>query len=230
MHGQLIGTVVFGIRKDGFVVLGVDSLSSAYVGGVLTPVEPARKVVLHPSLPLALATAGFARLPLNSGGRPLGEYLTEIVNGVTDPSQLTIQALFDRLMLRLCPLVLQARQLPNLSMPAPLQKLDVFIALVRDGQAELAQVRMAGEITRQEKPAVLTPPECLNTFYSSGAYQNDAFLFGEAINNADELAAHVEQVLEQGIDHEAALNGGQNRAVSRPVQVAIVEARGARLR
>jgi hypothetical protein len=53
-------------------------------------------------------------------------------------------------------------------------------------------------------------------------------LFGSSLNEPPELIRHVRRVIEAGIREEARLDRGRNRRVGGPVDVVLIDARGAR--
>jgi hypothetical protein len=220
------GTIVFAVRRPSFAVLAADQQWHGFdaAGQPLTGTHP--KVVLHPTLPLAFATAGFAFLP--AGGVPVTRYLVEVVEDITEPGQLHPPELAQRLAGRLHPLVIQARRAPFRPEDEMKRKLDVLIALVREGQAELGRLRLDENARWEVRGEFLSAPDSLKTLYTTGRYAIDAHLYGDAISEPLALAQHLAGVIGEGIEAEAVQYGGRNRECGGGIDVILIDPTGAR--
>jgi hypothetical protein len=220
------GTIILAMKGARFVVLAADQMWSGFERGV-----PASgfhcKIVLHPSLPLALATGGLAFLPHD--GPPTTHYLEELATTITGPNDLKPPILADRLQRRLLPLVREARRLPYHPELEHVRQVNVYIACVRGGEVHLGCLSLEETADWDDEDMQYGfGPECLRSFYRSGeGRQRMAPFQGDRGNPAD-IASDWHKRVQGQIADEAALHGGQNRHVGPPVDVAIVDEHGAR--
>jgi hypothetical protein len=226
-----LGTIILAMRREQFAVLAADSLALTFFNGKTVPTRSHCKIVLHPSLPLGFATAGWAALPLTGQQRLTTEYLAEIAKKITKAAELNMPELKRRLAADLHPLVLEARKEPSCGLPDEYRKVDVYIAFVSKGRAELGRLRLNQNAELGERPEFFSLPstEQLVAFYKmKNGYGNDQTLFRDDILDPDALGAHMRTVLQNGINFDAAASGGQNRTIGPPIHVAVIEHDGAR--
>src|SRR4051794_35272454 len=96
-------TVIIGTRRNTFAVLAADRLMHGFDADGNFFTSPTRKLVVHPSLPLAIGTVGFAHLPI--GGELVADLLAQVMAGITRSADLVMPAIMKRLSDRLYPLV-----------------------------------------------------------------------------------------------------------------------------
>ena len=218
------GTIVVAVGRQHFAVVVADRLYHGHDAlGRLTQ-GTHDKIVLHRILPLVLATAGFAFLPPD--GRPTTGDLRAVAESIKRPADLDVAAIADRFkhrfleIVRACRREMTADQLDK-------AKIDVFVAVVRKGEASVARLRLTDDQEFIENPP-LSAPSSLETFYSGGRYADDAEVYGDRFANGPGLARHLKRVVADGIAAEAALNGGSNLEVGGGIDIAIVDKTGAR--
>jgi len=224
-------TITITIKRPSFVVLATDRLYHGYAQlGTESSMQPVPlgqhdKIALHASLPISCATAGFASFD----GRETTSYIQEVIDEFTHPSEISMSFHVQRFKEQLRPLVLKNLQDPMLLPDPNRNKLDVFIALVSDGQAQLARLRLADSVEFKKDNNFFGAPRELAQFYTTGQYANDSWVYGDRLNNPSEIAQHLRRVISQGIQFEASLwPDGQNRLVGGGIDVAIVDNDGAR--
>ena len=71
-------------------------------------------------------------------------------------------------------------------------------------------------------------PSALDRFYLEGPFAGAAALFGYSIQEPGRLAEHVRRVIDAGIREDARVNLEGDRHVGGPVDVVLVDAKGAR--
>ena len=70
-------------------------------------------------------------------------------------------------------------------------------------------------------------PDALDPFYRRGPLAGATALFGASLQEPAKLAEHVRGVIEAGIREDARLNQDRDRHVGGPVDVVLIDARGA---
>ena len=71
-------------------------------------------------------------------------------------------------------------------------------------------------------------PDALDSFYNGGPLAGAAAMFAYSIQEPARLAQHVRRVIEEGIQEDARINLDRDRHVGGPVDVVMVDAKGAR--
>lgn len=236
------GTIIVGIPRAHFVVLGADRL---WTSALARPTDPAWerrgqqvKIARHDSLPLAIAAAGLATL---GPRQDTVDYIRELITPL-DRSSLR----FDTIVGRLQP-VLQAK-LRAVRDPArralaanpadaeakvrlKVARLTLFIAYVSGGRATLGWVQIADswKARRQSPPrGAVAWPDALDRFYTRGPFAGAPALYGYSIQEPERLAEHVRRVIEKGIQEDTRINQDRDRHVGGPVDVVLIDATGAR--
>jgi hypothetical protein len=235
------GTIVMGVPRSAFVVLGADRL---WTNALPKPEDPPwerqgrqRKIALHGSLPLAVAAAGLATLGSERG---TVDYIRELITPL-DKSSLDFDTIVDRL--RALHGKLRAVRDPAkralASNPADaaaklrlkVARLTLVVAYVTAGRATLGWVQVDDEWTAKRVAAphgAVAWPDSLDRFYRNGPFAGGANLFGYPVQEPAKLVEHVRRVIRAGIQEEARLNHGRNRQVGGPVDVVLIDAKGAR--
>lgn len=224
----LSGTIIMGIQRPSFVVLGADQLEHGH-DAFGRPYEAFnRKIVLHPKLPLALATAGYANF---STQRKTIEHLEEVIGRISESVDLTLEHLRSELVDELHANVLlrlnDASGRPGFD--SNLEKLDVFIALVNRHQASFGLLRLTHEVQfTSSTGGQIGAPSLIGPFLSQGRYADEGVLFGDNYQDSDSLACHVHRVLSEAIG-VAVLLESPVRTIGGNVDIVIVDAEGARI-
>jgi len=221
-------TILIGTTRRDFAVLAADRLWWGVDAEGRRGEGHRRKVVVHPTLPLAMGSAGIGVLPL--GGPDTASYLEEIVAGIDATSDLTPTGLKRRVEKRLLPLVRQVLADPRLPRGGPAKnELAVVLATALRGRPRLGRLLMADRAEWETAPATIDAPASLRRFYTSAPYATGDDLFGARYKDAVDVVAHLRQVVERGIEAERRLHGGQNLEVGGAVDVVLVDASGATL-
>jgi hypothetical protein len=196
------------------------------------------KIALHGSLPLAVAVAGLATLgPAQDTVAYVRELLTPL-----DASRLTFDAIVERLRAPLQGRLREVRDPATQALTAnPVDavakvrlkaaRVTLLVAYVADGRATLGWVQAddAWKTGRASPPrGVAAWPDVLDPFYRRGPLAGASALFGASLQGPAKLTEHVRRVIEAGIREDARLNQDRDRHVGGPVDVVLIDARGAR--
>jgi hypothetical protein len=236
------GTIVVGVPRAQFVVLGADRLWTKVLpkpGD--TPWERQdrrQKIALHGSLPLAVAVAGLATL---GPGQDTVAYVRELIAPL-EASSLTFDTILERLRAPLEASLRAVRDPAKRALarnPADAEaklrlkaaRLTLLVGYVAAdgatlGWAKLDDVWKTGRATPPR--GVAAWPDVLDPFYTRGPLAGATALFGSSIQEPAKLAAHVRRVIEAGIREDARLNQERDRHVDGPVDVVLIDAQGAR--
>jgi hypothetical protein len=236
------GTIVVGVPRAQFVVLGADRLWTKVLpkpGDTPWERQDRRmKIALHGSLPLAVAVAGLATLgpdqdtvayvrelitPLDAGSLSFDA----IVARLRAPLQQSLQAVREPAKRALATNVADTRA--KVSLKAA--RVTLLVGFVASGEATLGWIQIddAWKARRASPPrGVAAWPDALDPFYTKGLLAGAAALFGYSIQEPAKLAQHVRGVIEAGIREDARLNQQLDRHVDGPVDVVLIDARGAR--
>jgi hypothetical protein len=105
------------------------------------------------------------------------------------------------------------------------------VAYVAAGRATLGWLQLddTWKANRESPPhGAVAWPDSLDHFYLKGPFAGTAALFGYSLQEPAKLAEHVRRVIEAGIREDARLNQGRNRHVGGPIDVVLIDAKGAR--
>jgi hypothetical protein len=236
------GTIVLGVPRAQFVVVGADRLWTKVLpksGDAPWERQDRRmKIALHGSLPLAVAVAGLATL---GPAQDTVGYVRELITPLDAPS-LTFDTIVERLRQPLQRSLREVRDPATRALAAnPVDaeakirlkaaRVTLLVAYVADGRATLGWVQLddAWKTGRASPPrGVAAWPDALDAFYRRGALAGAAALFGASIQEPATLAEHVRAVIEAGIREDARLNQDRDRHVGGPVDVVLIDTRGAR--
>ena len=236
------GTIIMGVPRDRFVVLGADRLWSNALPKVDDPLSERQgrqvKIAIHPSLPLAIAAAGIASL---GPEQDTVEHIRRLIAPL-DASRLDFDAIVELLRADLEDRLQAIREPAKHALarnPADaaarirlkVARLTLLVAYVAGGRATLGSLeiedRWTAKLAAPPRGAVAWP-DALDDFYASGPYARASAMFGAAIQEPARLADHVRRVIEVGIREDERLYQGADRHVGGPVDVVLVDARGAR--
>jgi hypothetical protein len=196
------------------------------------------KIVRHPSLPLAIAAAGLGTLgPQQDTVTYIGELMAPL-----DRSALHFDAIVERLRAPLHEALRAVRDPARRQLAtnpsdaearARLQaaRLSLIVAYVAGEQATVGWLRIEDdwEAKREAPPrGAVAWPNALDHFYRTGPFAGASALYGYSIREPETLAEHVRRVIEAGIREDARVNLEGDRHVGGPVDVVLVDGRGAR--
>jgi len=236
------GTIVMGVPRDHFVVLGADRLWSNALPKVDDPPSERQgrqvKIAVHESLPLAIAAAGIATL---GPEQDTVEHIRRLIAPL-DASRLNFDTIVQLLRTDLeekleavrGPAKRALQQNPAdaaAQIRLKVARLTLLIAYVANGRAGFGSLELAdGWKARQTAPpgGAVAWPDALDAFYAQDTYRGAAAMFGASIEEPVKLAEHVRRVIEAGIREDARLYEPAKRHVGGPVDVVLIDARGAR--
>ncbi len=213
-------TINFSALRDGFGVLGADSLSNTtnHAGRDIRWFH--RKLYVHPTLPVAVTSSGLALL----GGRysidRVADSLTE-----TTAHDLTVESVRGRLRDHLHPLVVaEIAAMPTQPAHAePCLHLDV--AVYGANGAEFGRLYLAEQAIDEAGPGVRVP-DPLHGFFE--AYPETDW-GGWQLVNRDDIVARARQTITAAIQADAELHGGTGLTVGGTIDIAVVDVDGAAL-
>jgi hypothetical protein len=236
------GTIILGIPRAQFVVLGADRL---WTNPLAKPGDAPWdrrgqqvKIARHPSQPLAIAAAGLSML---GPQQDTVAYIRELITPL-DRSSLD----FDTIVERLRPALHQAlravrdpaRQAqatdpadPRSRIRLQAAQVTLLIAYVTPDGATLGSLQIADDWQAKRESAprgAVAWSSALDRFYTTGPFAGASALFGYSIQEPTKLARHVRRVIEAGIREDARLYPEEDRHVGGPVDVVLVDATGAR--
>lgn len=184
------------------------------------------KIAAHPSLPLALATAGFARI----GDHFSIDVLTEELNYFTRTSDLTPSGVRAHLAMRLGARVrAQCEADPGKTDEhRKMRKLDVYIAAFEHGRAELGRLRLTTRSESDEPPPYLTAPTHIGILLQDEVLATDDWLNGAPTWTGLMVRKRLVGTVRRGIEIDAA-SQRRVREADGPIDSVIVRARGVTL-
>ena len=236
------GTIVMGVPRDGFVVLGADRLWSNALPRSDDPPSERQgrqvKIAVHDSLPLAIAAAGIATL---GPEQDTVEHIRTLIAPL-DRSRLNFDTIVEVLRVDLQekleairgPAKRALEKNPNDAVArirVKVAHLTLLIGYVADGRATFGTLELGnGWKAKQEGPprGAVAWPDALDDFYAGSPYASTSKMFGAAIQEPAKLAEHVRRVIEAGIREDARLYKASDRHVDGPVDVVLIDAKGVR--
>jgi hypothetical protein len=236
------GTIIMGVPRASFVVLGADRLwSNALPRFDDLPSERQGrqvKIAVHDSLPLAIAVAGIATL---GPEQDTVEHIRRLIAPL-DRSRLNFDTLVELLRASLLEKLQAVRGPAKRALaqhPADaaakirlnVARLTLLVAYIAAGRATLGSLTLDDRWrAKRETPphGAVAWPDALDHVYTRGPYAGATALFGYSIEEPAMLAEHVRRVIDAGIREDARLYQARDRHVGGPVDVVLVDARGAR--
>ena len=234
------GTIVVGIPRADFVVLGADRLWTSVLPrpGDAPWERQGRKVkiAVHERLPLAIAVAGLSTL---GPRQDTIEHVRELIAPL-DRSSLDFDALVERLRPDLQEKLRAVRAPARRALQANpddaqavlrlrAARLTLLIAYVAEGRATLGWLRIDDQWQAKRELAprgAVAWPSALDDFYARGPFAGAAAMYAYPIQESTKLAGHVRRVIDEGIREDARLNDERARHVGGPVDVVLVDAQG----
>ena len=236
------GTIIMGVPRDRFVVLGADRLWSNALPKIDDPPSERQghqvKIAVHDSLPLAIAAAGIATL---GAEQDTIEHIRTLIAPL-DRTRLNFDAIVELLRADLQekleairgPAKRALEKNPNDAVARirlRVARVTLLIGYVANGRATFGSLELEdGWKAKQEAPprGAVAWPDALDDFYASSPYAGTRAMFGAAIQDPAKLAAHVRRVIEAGIREDSRLYKPSDRHVDGPVDVVLIDASGAR--
>jgi hypothetical protein len=232
MRDQLAGSIVIAVRRDEFVLIASDSFSTRNHGRHDYHRSIVNKIELHPKLPMAVATAGLADLPILKGSNPEGQVnVREVVRDLLATCRYdrhlkkeNIEKEIRRLFLR----PVQAIQNLENERPELIGRghLDIIVATYADRKTELTRFRLEERMTILKYDGQLACSGVTEEYYQRRARNAD--LYGEQFTRLPEIAAQLCRSVQSGIDFEAARTADNERECGGPINLAIVDSGSAR--
>jgi hypothetical protein len=177
------------------------------------------KVWIHPSLPIAVATAGIAVLGAEPTAAVIERVLSEPITG--SPSKVIGYRLRDVLQ----PLVIQELDMGGYAdMPPEHAVVAVYIAVSEGGKAGGAILKVGRTSTMQGALNAVGPPKSAEAAYAS---RSESSLFAYHLSDPKQLADHMRRVIREGIAESERVLGSEAEAGGE-VDVALVDPNGAR--
>lgn len=236
------GTIVMGVTRDHFVVLGADRLwSNALPRAGDRPSERQGrqvKIAVHDSLPLAVAAAGLATL---GPEQDTVEHIRRIISTV-DAARLNFDTIVELLRSDLLERLEAIREPARHALARNpedaeaktrlrVARLTLLVAYAASGRATLGTLelddRWTAKLVAPPRGAVAWP-QVLDVFYDHGPFAGATKMFKPSIQEPVKLGEHVRGVIEAGIREDARLSRNGYRHVGGPVDVVLIDARGVR--
>jgi hypothetical protein len=236
------GTIIVGVPRANFVVLGADRFWSNALPRLDDPLTERQgrqvKIALHDSLPLAVAAAGIATV---GPEQDTVEHIRRLIAPL-DRSRLNFDTIVELLRTDLHERLQAIRGPAKQALarnPADAEakirlkvaRLTLIVAYVAGTHATLGWIEIEDRWTaKQEAPprGAVAWPDALDDFYTRGPFAGAAALFGHSIQDPAKLAEHVRRVIEAGIREDARLYQERDRHAGGPVDVVLIDAKGAR--
>jgi hypothetical protein len=211
-------TVILSTKRETLAVLGADQRH----GGGQPGYWP--KVALHPSLPLAFTAGGLMFFPVAGRHEHATTHLEEFARTIRSADELIVREIGERLRVTFQP-----------SMDLAQDSMHVFIALVKDGRADTAALRVTGaKCSSPPMPLVTHPhyayiPPILGEFYQQTLYLRA--IHDPAAMDGREIGRRVGEAIDTGIIQERALDpDGNNKLIGGNPDVVLVTDAGPPLR
>ena len=236
------GTIIMGVPREHLVVLGADRLWSNALPRAGDPPSERQgrqvKIAVHDSLPLAVAAAGIATL---GPEQDTVEHIRQLIAPL-DASRLNFDTIVELLRTDLQERLQAIREPAKRALarnPADAEarirlkvaRLTLLVAYVASGRATLGSLeiddRWTAKLTAPPRGAVAWP-DALDAFYGQGPFAGATAMFAPSIQEPMKLGEHVRSVIEAGIREDARLYRNGARHVGGPVDVVLIDAKGAR--
>ena len=235
------GTIIMGVPRTSFVVLGADRLWSSALPRLDDSPSQRQgrqaKIAMHDSLPLAIAAAGIATLgPEQNTVEHIGHLIAPL-----EASRLDFDTIVELLRTDLHEQLRAVREPARRALAKnptdaeakirlKVARLTLLVAYLASGHATLGSLVIDDRWTaKQVEPprGAVAWPDALDAFYTHGPFADATAMFGVSIQEPAKLAAHVRRVIEAGIREDARLYESGNRHVGGPVDIVVIDATGA---
>jgi hypothetical protein len=227
-HGT--GTIVAATTRKDFGIIAADRMWHDPDSGVT---GTHRKIVLHPYLPVAIATMGRVRVPVpwhptNRGRIRMNAFIKLIFAEIDRLDSTTIEFIKEKVKNLILPGVLRDRAEAETAEAA--EKICVLLPIVMHFEisSHLYAIGLFDEMKFEIHESTISNPPCLDDLYLKHDRDTYGYYLGAGFESPSRIADRLKRSIEKGISAEADLNGGTNRLVGGGVDVAIVDERGAR--
>lgn len=224
------GTVIFGAKRENFAILAADRLY--HRPGTNEPTSEDQKIVAHEKLPIAVAVAGFKRLPINVGSL-VRDHVKSALNSIDAGDEFTLRSVKNLLTLKISELVKEANAIEiqkyrDDEIGRRTAKCTFFIALMENGKARLGSISMDHTTEESEFPLSILGPNAISELQKRHSHDETRYL-GLDLEDAPSLAARMIAVIEDAIqiDHAIADRKKQTRTIGGPIDCFIVSNDGA---
>ncbi len=220
MQSPMLGTIIFAARRERFAILAADQLY--HCPGL--PTKKRSKIACHPSLPLAVAVAGFESLPI--GGDPVASQVLEVISPIGDPDGLDVDNVIDMLRDRLHFPALEAHEQCTDELKDK-SKCNLYIAAYTVGRTILAHLSLYSKIHAQTIQSFVIdgPGYILDAMKAQHSHDKDEYL-GEKLDDSDALASRIRAVMQDAVDLDAKLKSDPDREIDGPIDMVIVNDKG----
>lgn len=206
-------TIVVANLRPTFAVIAIERLWHATDGEI----GYGPKLVVHPTLPLAIANAGFRQMPDDS---LIVDHVRVLVQDLT-AAQLhaaTVRQLLVDHFLEPCHALREVFGQDN-----PSAHMDFYVALVDDGAVRLTVTKIHEEAVDAQGPVWVDGPAHVGEYYAAHGMLSGAYIYGEQNWSADQVVDRLVHTVRSGIeyDEQAAL---EHRYAGGTIDVAIVRA------
>lgn len=225
-------TIIAGIRKNSFVVLAADSLMSFKppLPAEMAEVIPSRcvKVVLHPTLPLAMTSMGPGLLDEVEPGayRLASGWLEHLMHRYQLPEQLLTFGITTDVKDVLKPK--HDEWCARRGYDPAVHPWVILVAMAPFDAPTLFSVRIAGSVWHEDLTAHVEGQPDGMTIDSVPEMGRLGAVADQADSDVHTVASAVDEGLRAAIRYEASKHGGHNVRIGEPVTVAVVDGSGAR--
>jgi hypothetical protein len=233
MFDPLAGSIVIAIRRYEFVLIASDSFSTRNPGQNDYRRSIVNKIEIHPKLPVAVATAGLADLPIVNGASFEGQVgVREVVGNLFSACRyerhLKRENIEKEIRRRFLP---QVQAVHNLESERPdlagRGHLDIIVATYAERKTELTRFRLEDRVKILKDDGQLVCSGLAEEYYLPRVRNPN--LYGDQFTSLPDIAAQVCRSVQEGIDFEAAHKAENERECGGPINLAIVDSNGARL-
>jgi hypothetical protein len=217
-------TIALGTRRQTWAILAADRRVSGRQPNGTWFSGMHVKVVCHRELPIAFATSGIGSLnntTTSSHIRDFGATLQAADLAERDP-------LIIKLWNHLSPLVEDERSFPCFPGDEAKRVLAITLAWVYNGTAEFGRLLLTPEGDNYESAdiSIGAPDEVIQYWHASIGQDDD--IIGEDIQDPIALGTHLRHVIDDGTEAEREILHNRCLTTGGPVDVAVVDAYGAR--
>jgi hypothetical protein len=209
-------TIILSTKRDNLAILAADRLKGSQGGTDGT----CDKTYSHPTLPLAFAVGGCLWWPLASNHASAREHIIELAQRITSFHGLVVKDLADRI-----------RRLVEPGMEHMKQKTQVYIALVKDGKADvgLQQVSvstMTDDPTNFWETCEQLMPPSIRPFFERERMAD--LLHDPSVTAPEAVGQRARTLIQRCIDYERTMNpSGRNEVIGAGIDVVLVTEAGA---
>lgn len=216
-------TIIIATRRRSSVVIAADRQWHGFDTGGNPTTGITSKIAIHPRYPLAVATGGFYRLPVNAELRVVTELVQERINLIDRIAGVDARSVANVLGAELSPTVATALQLPGLPDEPEKNMVGLTIGTIHRGTAQLLRVRITGNgIGIEEGQGFIDAPPSLQATFEQ-EWLTDHAVFAPKVEGPERIGRHFKAVIEEALAEDARLHGGRNFEIGGGADVVIVQ-------